>query len=102
MTDILRQTTAIVDALQKLRDEALHYGRRITDNGKGIDDHQVHTERLAYLATEVEAARALVAYATGAQATVTQKPVRWPRVCCRDRSETSEPSGYPSDRLWFS
>ena len=68
MTDILRQTTAIVDALQRLRDEALHYGRRITDNGKGIDDHQVHTERLAYLATEVEAARALAAYATGAQA----------------------------------
>ena len=68
MTDILRQTTAIVDALQKLRDEALHYGRRITDNGKGIDDHQVHTERLAYLATELEAARALAAYATGAQA----------------------------------
>ena len=67
MTDTLRQTTTIVDALQKMRDEALHYGRRITDNGKGIDDHQVHTERLAYLATEVEAAHALLAYANGAQ-----------------------------------
>jgi (2S)-methylsuccinyl-CoA dehydrogenase len=67
MTDILRQTTTIVDALQKMRDEALHHGRRITENGKGIDDHQVHTERLAYLATEVEAARALLAYANGAQ-----------------------------------
>ena len=68
MTDTLRQTTTIVDALQKMRDEALHHGRRITDNGKGIDDHQVHTERLAYLATEVEAVRALLAYAAGAQA----------------------------------
>src|SRR5215471_3288364 len=67
MTDTLRQTTTIVDALQKMRDEALHHGRRITENGKGIDDHQVHTERLAYLATEVEAARALLSYANGAQ-----------------------------------
>src|SRR5581483_7682329 len=67
MTDTLRQTTTIVDAMQRMRDEALHHGRRITDNGKGIDEHQVHTERLAYLATEVEAARALLAYAHGAQ-----------------------------------
>ena len=77
MTDTLRQTTAIVDALQRMRDEALHHGRRITDNGKGIDDHQVHTERLAYLATEVEAARALSAYAQVPKQMVTRKPVRW-------------------------
>jgi (2S)-methylsuccinyl-CoA dehydrogenase len=67
MTDTLRQTTTIVDALQKMRDEALHQGRRITENGKGIDDHQPHAERLAYLATEVEAARALFVYAQDAQ-----------------------------------
>ena len=63
MTDVLQQTETIVDALQKVRDEALHHGRSLTDNGKGIDEHQVHSERLAYLATEVEAARALLAYA---------------------------------------
>jgi (2S)-methylsuccinyl-CoA dehydrogenase len=67
MTDTLRQTTNIVDALQKVQDEALHQGRRITDGGKAIDDHQVHAERLAYLATEAEAARALLGYAQGAQ-----------------------------------
>ena len=67
MTDTIRQTTTIVDALQTLRDEALHQGRRITENGKGIDAHQPHAERLAYLATEVEAARALFAYAQDAQ-----------------------------------
>src|SRR5262245_58713897 len=67
MTDALQQATLIVDALQKVRDEALHQGRTVTEKGKGIDDHQVHAERLAYLATEVEAARALLTYAQAAQ-----------------------------------
>ena len=49
MSDVLQQATMIVDALQKVRDEALHHGRIITEKGKGIDDHQVHAERLAYL-----------------------------------------------------
>ncbi len=68
MTDILQQTTIIVDALQKVRDEALEHGRTITEKGKGIDEHQVHAERLAYLSTEVEAARALLVYAQAANA----------------------------------
>lgn len=63
MTDVLRKTETIVDALQKIRDEALDHGRTLTNNGKDIDEHQVHCERLAYLATQVEAARALFAYA---------------------------------------
>src|SRR5919201_913473 len=67
MTDVLQQTSTIVDALQKVRDEALHHGRSVTDKGKEIDAHQVHAERLAYLATEVEAARALLTYAQAAQ-----------------------------------
>ncbi|HJY82830.1 MAG TPA: acyl-CoA dehydrogenase family protein [Candidatus Binatia bacterium] len=67
MTNVLQQATTIVDALQKVRDEALHYGRTVTEKGKGIDDHQVHAERLAYLATEVEAARALLTYAQAVQ-----------------------------------
>src|SRR5215510_3262921 len=66
MTDVLQQATIIIDALQKVRDEALHQGRLITDKGKSIDDYQVHSERLAYLATEVEAARALLNYAQAA------------------------------------
>jgi (2S)-methylsuccinyl-CoA dehydrogenase len=66
MTDTLRQTTTIVDALQNVRDKALEHGRTVTDGGKGIDDHQVHAERLAYLSTEVEAVRALLAYAQAA------------------------------------
>ena len=66
MSDVLRQTQTIVDALRQVRDEALHHGRSLTANGKAIDEHQVHAERLAYLATEVEAARALLSYATAA------------------------------------
>ena len=67
MTNTLQQTTLIVDALQRVRDEALQHGKTVTDNGKGIDEHQVHTERLAYLSTEVEAARALLVYAQAAE-----------------------------------
>ncbi len=63
MTDVLQQTETIIDAVQKVRDKALDHGRTLTNNGKGIDEYQVHSERLAYLATEVEAARALLAYA---------------------------------------
>jgi len=46
--------------------EALALARRRTDGGKGIDNEQVHCERLAYAATEVAAAKALLAYATAA------------------------------------
>ena len=66
MTDVLQHTITIVDTLQKVRDEAVHHGRALTANGKDIDEYQVHSERLAYLATEVEAARALLTYAQAA------------------------------------
>lgn len=66
MSDALEQTGLIVDALQKVCDGALRHGRVLTGNGKGIDAHQVHAERLAYLATEVEAARCSLAYAQAA------------------------------------
>ncbi len=45
---------------------ALDVARRRTGNGKGIDDEQVHCERLAYAATEVAAAKELLAYARAA------------------------------------
>ena len=43
--------------------EALEVASKRTDGGKGIDDEQVHCERLAYAATEVAAARELSGYA---------------------------------------
>src|SRR5438552_16954717 len=57
------ETSVIIPAVRAVLDEALAAGRRTTDGGKAIDDHQVHAERLAYAATEVAAAEALAAYA---------------------------------------
>src|SRR5689334_3758416 len=57
------ETSIIVPAIRGALDEALAAGRKTTADGKAIDDHQVHAERLAYAATETAAAEALVAYA---------------------------------------
>jgi (2S)-methylsuccinyl-CoA dehydrogenase len=43
--------------------ESLEVASKRTEGGRGIDDEQVHCERLAYGATEVAAARDLLAYA---------------------------------------
>jgi len=53
----------LVVAAQAVVDAALHHGAEVTEGGRTIDDHQVHTERLAYLATQVRAAHEQTAYA---------------------------------------
>lgn len=55
--------STILTAARAALDAALAAGKTLTANGKGIDDHQVHAERLAYSATEIKAAEALAAYA---------------------------------------
>src|SRR5437870_9946267 len=57
------ETSLIIPAVRAVLDEALAAGRRTTDRGRAIDEHQVHAERLAYAATEAAAAEALAAYA---------------------------------------
>src|SRR6266705_3375901 len=52
------ETSLIIPAVRAVLDEALAAGRRTTDGGKAIDEHQVHAERLAYAATEAAAAEA--------------------------------------------
>ncbi len=52
----------LVDACDAVLAAALRAGAAMTDGGRNIDDHQVHTERLAYLATQVRAAGELTAY----------------------------------------
>src|SRR5690349_5356376 len=54
------------ERLRKVVDAALESGRKLTNQGRDIDQHQVHSERLAYLATEALAAETLVAYASEA------------------------------------
>ena len=58
------ETTTILKAARAVIDEAIAAAKKTTQDGKGIDDHQVHAERVAYAATEVAAAEALAAYAT--------------------------------------
>jgi hypothetical protein len=58
----------LLTALERVGNAALEHAKRVTDGGKGIDDHQVHCERVSYLATEIRAVKALVDYAESAGA----------------------------------
>ena len=60
------------DDAQAVIDAALKHGAELTEGGRLIDDYQVHTERLAYLATQVRAAREQTAYAERAGADLLQ------------------------------
>ena len=42
---------------------SLSHAAQVTEGGRDVDEHQVHVERVAYLATQVQAAHELVAYA---------------------------------------
>jgi (2S)-methylsuccinyl-CoA dehydrogenase len=55
------EIVATADAIVR---EALEAASKRTEGGKGIDDEQVHCERLAYAATELAAARDLLSYAS--------------------------------------
>jgi (2S)-methylsuccinyl-CoA dehydrogenase len=57
------ETATILRAARTAIDHAIAAARTLTQDGKGIDDHQVHAERVAYAATEVAAAEALATYA---------------------------------------
>jgi len=52
----------LVDAAQRVVDAAVKHAAQVTQGGALIDDHQVHTERIAYLATQVRAAHDLTAF----------------------------------------
>jgi (2S)-methylsuccinyl-CoA dehydrogenase len=57
------ETGTIIRAARAAIDHAVTAAKRLTQDGKGIDEHQVHAERIAYAATEVAAAEALATYA---------------------------------------
>jgi len=61
----LSDARSLVAAGDKLYEEALASAKEITENGRAIDDHQVLTERIAYAATEIRAAREVLDYADG-------------------------------------
>ncbi len=61
-TPALADTERLVLASAAVLERAVAHGRVVTANGRDIDNHQVHCERLAYLTTELAAARALLAH----------------------------------------
>lgn len=61
MTATLDDARLILDAGSKLLADAVAAARKLTANGKKIDDHQVITERVAYAATEAVAAHEVLA-----------------------------------------
>ena len=63
--DAVAVARRLVDAAGDAIDAAVAHAAEVTDGGAAIDDHQVHTERIAYLATQVRAAGALVASSEG-------------------------------------
>src|SRR5215218_6793863 len=65
---ILTSAANLQGAGETVLEAALDSARRTMDGGKAIDDHQVQAERLAYAATELRAAREMLAYAEGLRA----------------------------------
>ena len=59
----LESARLLVDAAQAVVTAALKHAAEVTEGGAKIDDHQVHTERVTYLATQVRAAHELAASA---------------------------------------
>jgi (2S)-methylsuccinyl-CoA dehydrogenase len=57
----LADADRLVDVAQAAVDRALSHMHTLTDGGKRVDDFQVQTERIAYHATELRAARELIA-----------------------------------------
>jgi (2S)-methylsuccinyl-CoA dehydrogenase len=59
----LREVEALIASAANLVEKITAHGKKVTQGGRGIDDHQILTRRIAGLATKVEAARQLLAYA---------------------------------------
>ena len=61
-TEPLAATRLLVGASRRAIDAALRHAAVVTRGGELVDEHQVHTERLAYLATQVRAAEELAGF----------------------------------------
>ena len=64
----VEEVSAVVDAIDELVRAAVASASKRTEGGKEIDSWQVHSERVAYAATEVLTARSMVDYAREAAA----------------------------------
>jgi (2S)-methylsuccinyl-CoA dehydrogenase len=64
----LDDVDALLTDVRRVVDAAVEAAAKRTEGGRGIDDFQVHCERIAYAATEIAAAEASAAYARAAAA----------------------------------
>jgi (2S)-methylsuccinyl-CoA dehydrogenase len=62
-SDSLTAARELADIAAQVSQSAVESAAKLTDGGKAIDEHQVHVERIAQLATEARAAAELVGYA---------------------------------------
>ncbi len=62
-TETLASARKLADTAAQIADATLASAAKRMDGGRAIDDHQVHAERVAQIATEARAAQELVAYA---------------------------------------
>ena len=74
-SESLTAARALADIAAQVSQSAVESAARLTDGGKAIDEHQVHAERIAQLATEARAAAELVAYAEGQAAAGKSDPL---------------------------
>ncbi len=74
-TESLAAARTLTDLAADVATAAIASGSRLTDAGRAIDNHQVHAERIALLATEARAARELTAYAEQLAASGKRSPL---------------------------
>lgn len=55
----------LIDGVDRVLAVAVQHGAEVTANGRHVDEHQVLSERVAYLATELRAAHELLSHARG-------------------------------------
>jgi len=64
-TQALQAARRLTEGATAAAESAIIAASRLTDGGRLIDEHQVHAERIAQIATEARAAAAVLAYAEG-------------------------------------
>lgn len=62
---MLQAARRLTEGATAAAESAIIAASRLTDGGRLIDEHQVHAERIAQIATEARAAAAVLAYAEG-------------------------------------
>jgi (2S)-methylsuccinyl-CoA dehydrogenase len=62
-TETLAAARELADIAKDVSKSAVESASKMTDGGKNIDEHQVHAERIAQMATEARAASELAGYA---------------------------------------